>query len=173
MTRQYHGESKLGNLLAQTSHRRLFQAAASASHANFCSASTLTLCACVLSHVWIFATLWTVAHQAPLSMGFSRQEYWRVAISYSRGSSWPRDRTCIGRRILYHCAAWEALLWIQKSVFFFFNLSNGFVFLTKNIQLNRQVKWTLRFLAIESLISSSKFPNKADSFKILKVWKKC
>ena len=28
------------------------------------------------SHVWIFATLWTVAHQAPLSMGFSRQEYW-------------------------------------------------------------------------------------------------
>ena len=28
------------------------------------------------SHVWFFATLWTVAHQAPLSMGFSRQEYW-------------------------------------------------------------------------------------------------
>ena len=27
-------------------------------------------------HVWIFATLWTVAHQVPLSMGFSRQEYW-------------------------------------------------------------------------------------------------
>ena len=33
----------------------------------------------VLSHfscVWLFATLWTVAHQASLSMGFSRQEYW-------------------------------------------------------------------------------------------------
>ena len=29
-----------------------------------------------LSHVQLFATLWTVAHQAPLSMGFSRQEYW-------------------------------------------------------------------------------------------------
>ena len=29
-----------------------------------------------LSHVRLFATLWTVAHQAPLSMGFSRQEYW-------------------------------------------------------------------------------------------------
>ena len=27
--------------------------------------------------VQLFATLWTVAHQAPLSMGFSRQEYWR------------------------------------------------------------------------------------------------
>ena len=29
-----------------------------------------------LSRVRLFATLWTVAYQAPLSMGFSRQEYW-------------------------------------------------------------------------------------------------
>ena len=29
-----------------------------------------------LSHVRLFATLWTVAHQAPPSMGFSKQEYW-------------------------------------------------------------------------------------------------
>ena len=29
-----------------------------------------------LSCVRLFATLWTVAHQAPLSMEFSRQEYW-------------------------------------------------------------------------------------------------
>ena len=29
-----------------------------------------------LSRVQLFATLWTVAHQAPLSMGFSRQQYW-------------------------------------------------------------------------------------------------
>ena len=28
------------------------------------------------SHVWLFATPWTVAHQAPPSMEFSRQEYW-------------------------------------------------------------------------------------------------
>ena len=28
------------------------------------------------SHVQLFATLWNVAHQAPLSMGFSRQESW-------------------------------------------------------------------------------------------------
>ena len=34
------------------------------------------LCGCVLSRVWLFATPWTVAHQAPLSMEFSRQEYW-------------------------------------------------------------------------------------------------
>ena len=30
----------------------------------------------LLSHVWLSVTPWTVAHQAPLSMGFSRQEYW-------------------------------------------------------------------------------------------------
>ena len=29
-----------------------------------------------LSRVQLFATPWTAAHQAPLSMGFSRQEYW-------------------------------------------------------------------------------------------------
>ena len=29
-----------------------------------------------LSRVRLFATLWTVAYQASLSMGFSRQEYW-------------------------------------------------------------------------------------------------
>ena len=29
-----------------------------------------------LSHVWLCATPWTAAYQAPLPMGFSRQEYW-------------------------------------------------------------------------------------------------
>ena len=29
-----------------------------------------------LSGVWLLATPWTAAYQAPLSMGFSRQEYW-------------------------------------------------------------------------------------------------
>ena len=35
--------------------------------------------ACMLSHfnhVWLFATLWTIASQAPRFMGFCRQEYW-------------------------------------------------------------------------------------------------
>ena len=30
----------------------------------------------LLSHVQLFAAPWTVAHHAPPSMGFSRQEYW-------------------------------------------------------------------------------------------------
>ena len=41
----------------------------------------------VSSHVWIFATPWTVAHQAPLSMARIRE--W-IAISFSRGFAWPR-----------------------------------------------------------------------------------
>ena len=33
-------------------------------------------CAKLLSHVWLFEAPWTVARQTPLSMGYSRQEYW-------------------------------------------------------------------------------------------------
>ena len=40
------------------------------------------LSACVLSHVPLFATPWAVTCQDPLSMGFSRQEYWR-GLSFS------------------------------------------------------------------------------------------
>ena len=32
---------------------------------------------CVLNRVWLFATPWTEAHQAPLIMEFPRQEYWK------------------------------------------------------------------------------------------------
>ena len=39
----------------------------------------IKVCTCVLSlfsHVQLFMTLRTIVHQAPLSMGFSKQEYW-------------------------------------------------------------------------------------------------
>ena len=49
-----------------------------------------------LSRVQLFATMWTVAYQAPPSMGFSQQEYRsELPVSFSRLSSWPRDRTHI------------------------------------------------------------------------------
>ena len=41
----------------------------------FCTTFLLSMLSC-FSHVWLFVTPWTVACQAPLSMGFSRQEYW-------------------------------------------------------------------------------------------------
>ena len=48
------------------------------SNPNWHSYLLLVIClhAQLLSHVRLFVTLWTVAHQAPLPMGFSRQEYW-------------------------------------------------------------------------------------------------
>ena len=61
------------------------------------------------SHVQLFATLGTVACQAPLFMGFFRQEYWSwLPCPSSKGSSLRRDQTgslaisCIGSQFLYH-----------------------------------------------------------------------
>ena len=118
---------------------------------------------CVLScfsRVRLFATLWTVAHLAPLSVGFSRQEYWSgllcpppgdllnpgmepasltspalaagffttsatweahilqarilewVTISFSRGSSRPRDQTRVSHRRFNLGATREALIFM-------------------------------------------------------------
>ena len=67
------------------------------------------VCAQSLSHVWLSVTLWTGAPPGSLVHGISRGRILQwVAISYSRGSSWPRDRTLIshisyiGRWVLYH-----------------------------------------------------------------------
>ena len=43
---------------------------------SFCDSSIFCAVLSRLSCVWLFASPWTVAHQASLSMGFSRQEYW-------------------------------------------------------------------------------------------------
>ena len=50
---------------------------------NMCVCVCVCVCVCMCcailscySRVRLFVTVWTVAHQAPLSMGFSRQEYW-------------------------------------------------------------------------------------------------
>ena len=46
---------------------------------DFCVLILYSVLVCVLScfsHVWLFVTLWTTAHQATLSIGFSRQEHW-------------------------------------------------------------------------------------------------
>ena len=74
---------------------------------------------CVLSHVQLLESPWTVAHQAPLSVGFSRQEYWSGLPLPSPGdlphpgieptspalagrfitnrATWEAPRQCIGR----------------------------------------------------------------------------
>ena len=72
------------------------------------------MCVSVVGRVWLFATPWIVNHQAPLSMEFSKQEYWnRLPFPYSKVSCQPRDwicissTSCIDRQILYHCVTWE------------------------------------------------------------------
>ena len=42
----------------------------------FVSSGDLSAHVCVLSYIWLLATPWTKAHQASLSMEFSRYEYW-------------------------------------------------------------------------------------------------
>ena len=94
----------------------------------------LHIYACMLSrfsHVQLFghATLWTVAHQIPLSVGFFRQEY-QSGLSYPPPgeSSQPRDRTCTSYSLLH----WQPsslplvplrkpLIYIPMCAYFFLN----------------------------------------------------
>ena len=60
-----------------------------------------------------FVTPWTVAHQAPLSMGFPRREYWRGLPFPSLGIFLTQElNLCLVhcRQILYHSATWEACI---------------------------------------------------------------
>ena len=72
---------------------------------------------CCFSRVQFFATLWAVAVQAPLSMGFSRQEYW-IAMPSPRASSACRDWThvsyvsWVGRWVLSHQHHRGRLIWV-------------------------------------------------------------
>ena len=83
------------------------------------------VCVCVHMHVHthmlscilLFATTWTLACQAPLSMGFSRQEYWSgLPFSPPGDLLDPGIELCIswqsstGRQILYHGATREVLV---------------------------------------------------------------
>ena len=97
----------------------------------YCTAKWIShthTCVCVLncfSHVWFFATPWTTARQAPLSMGFflTRILEW-VAMPSSRESSWrlnPRLLCLLPlRRILYHWTTGEACIYIYPLFFWIY-----------------------------------------------------
>ena len=73
---------------------------------------------CMLGHFScerLFVTLWTIAHQAPLSMGFSRQEYWSGLPCSPPGDlpdpgikPAPLTSPALSGRFLNHCATREA-----------------------------------------------------------------
>ena len=62
----------------------------------------------LFSRVRLFVTPWAVAYQAPLSMQFSRQEYWSEELPFLPPGDLPHPGTepwiksCIGRLKLYH-----------------------------------------------------------------------
>ena len=89
---------------------------------------------CVLSWLWLLETPWTIAHQAPLSMEFSRQEYWS-GLPFPFPGDLPNAGTeptvscisCIGGQIIYHCTThhpgsphldWFPTLMLKKYKFF-------------------------------------------------------
>ena len=86
---------------------------------------THSACAQLLSHVQLFATPWTGAHQVPLCMGFSSQEYWSGLWCPPPGDRpWPRDRThisyvsCTCRWVLYQQCHLESPMYIFKYIIY-------------------------------------------------------
>ena len=94
------------------------------------------VCAQSLSYVQHFATPGTVARQAPLSMGFPRQEHWSGLPFPSLGDLprpgiKPASPACIGRWILYHWATREA-----------YDIASYFIIIIKNNNHIVKIKFT-------------------------------
>ena len=70
----------------------------------------------LLSHVQLFATLWTAAHQAPLSMGFSRQEYWSGLPFPSPVDHILSDLSTMPTRLGWLHRAWLSFIELDKAV---------------------------------------------------------
>ena len=88
-------------------------------------------------------TLWTVAHKAPLYMGFSRQKYWSgLLFPFPKGSSRPGDQTwvfCVAGRFFTIWATREAHLRSQCWIIFF------------KKRLHNDITLNLKILTINSL----------------------
>ena len=71
-------------------------------------------CCLVAKSCWILETPWTASHQAPLSMGFPRQDYWS-GFPFPPPGDPPRPgiepmSPALAKQVLYHSATWEALV---------------------------------------------------------------
>ena len=79
------------------------------------------MCVYMLSHVWLFATLLTLAHQALLSMGFFWQETWS-GLSFSPPGDLPNPGTgpeslmssALAGRFFITSTPWEAQIWVCR-----------------------------------------------------------
>ena len=86
----------------------------------------------MLVHEWLCATLWTVAHQASMSMGFSRHEYW---------SGWP----CSPPRDLLHPGIKSANIRYWQADFYSFFRTN-FAVWTLGFQSKTRVQIYVNFI---------------------------
>ena len=79
------------------------------------------VCAQSLGCVWLSATLWTVAHQAPLSIGFSRHEYWSGLLFPPPGDvavpGIELASPALAGGFFHQWATWEALKASQRESF--------------------------------------------------------
>ena len=82
----------------------------------YCCVSCVLRC---FSHVWLFAAPWTIARQAPLSVGFSRQEYWSGLPFPSPGNPGIEPASLVSSalagRLFTSSATWEALLLVKST----------------------------------------------------------
>ena len=84
-------------------------------------------CLCVLSCVRLFASPWALVHQAPLSMGFFRQEYWSALLFLSPGdlpdpgikTASPGSPALAGRFFIT-AAAWETRYILRIIVYYIY-----------------------------------------------------
>ena len=70
-----------------------------------------------LSRVWLLATPWTAAHQAPLSTGFSRQEYWSGLPLPSSTDKWMKKMWCMSTMEYYSVIKHEILPFSTTCIF--------------------------------------------------------
>ena len=128
----------------------------------------------LFSSVWLFATPWTVARQAPPSMGFFRQEYWSgVAISFSRGSSRPRNLTWVSHSPVRLCTLWatrEANLRWNENLYenmYALKVCESFGFFKKH-------DLALNYLFLSFSTMSNRWPfckkNDVKLFQIIEIW---
>ena len=69
--------------------------------------------AAVLSHVWLFVTLWMVPYQAPLFMGFPRQEHWS-GLPFSREQKYCESLYL--QESSQMTTGWNLLCWSQEKI---------------------------------------------------------
>ena len=109
------------------------------STAVFQSCVCVCVCVRVLSHVQLFDTPWSAAHQAPPSMGFSRQEYWS-GLPFPSPGDLPDPGIKLSVSNSYHCISCDSVgqLFGLRSAgcFLFWSHLRSLMFLWSSISSN-------------------------------------